>query len=75
MSDETFSTNKVKESYWMNWYSPFGNFEDVLILPVIYVGFISGFLSLLNSFDSIGVCIVFGFSITYDLIKKINKQN
>ena len=36
-SYETFKVVKEKKSYWLNFYSPIGNFEDMLLLPILYI--------------------------------------
>lgn len=39
-SSEKFEKSKIKRSYWLNLYSPTGNFEDMLLLPLIYFFFL-----------------------------------
>ena len=65
-----------KKSYWLNYYSPVGNFEDIFLLPILYVILLPGILSILMSkgFEKIfGVIysIVPLFAIGYDLVYKI----
>ena len=72
-----FNVNKGKRNYWLNFYSPLiGNFENLLLLPIIYVILIFGILSILLTpgFGKIiGIIITTEalFLITYDLIYKI----
>ena len=67
---------KEKKSYWLNYYSPMGNFENIFLLPIVYVILLPGLLSFLMSkgYQKIyGVIfsIVPLYAITYDLIYKI----
>lgn len=65
-----------KKSYWLNFYSPIGNFEDMILLPIAYVILL---LSVLSFFMSEGYGKIFGliwcvipiYIIGYDLIYKI----
>lgn len=72
---------KEKKSYWLNYYSPMGNFENLFLLPIAYVILLSGLLSF---FMSKGYQKIYGvifsivplYAIIYDLIYKIKlKQN
>lgn len=66
---------KEKRSYWLNFYSPMGNFENLLVLPIVYVILLPGILSF---FMSKGYQKIFGliyslvpiYIIIYDLIYK-----
>lgn len=67
---------KEKISYWLNYYSPVGNIENMYLLPIIYVILLIAFLSFLMSkgYQKIyGVifCLVPLYGIIYDLIYKI----
>ena len=78
-SNQTFELTKIKESYWMNTYTIFGNFEDVLVLPIVYVIALPGVLSAIMSkgFDKIYGIIMAAlpvFVIVYDAIYKIKKS-
>ena len=78
-SNENFEIVKEKKSYWLNWYSPIGNFENFFLLPIIYVMFLPGFFSFILSdgFDKIYgliIGIIPLFLIIYDLIYKINHR-
>ena len=76
--NETFDDliPKEKKSYWLNFYSPIGNFEEILLLPIIYVMLLPGILSFIMSkgyqkiygliFSAIPL-----YVIIYDLIYKI----
>lgn len=72
---------KEKKSYWLNYYSPMGNFENIFLLPILYVILLPGLLSFLmaKGYQKIyGVIfsIVPLYAIIYDLIYKIKlKQN
>lgn len=67
---------KEKKSYWLNYYSPMGNFENMFLLPIVYVILLPGLLSFLMSkgyqkiYGAI-VSIVPLYAIVYDLIYKI----
>ena len=72
---------KEKKSYWLNCYSPMGNFEDIFLLPIVYVIL---FPCLLSFFMAKGYQKIYGvifsivpfYAIIYDLIYKIKlKQN
>lgn len=67
---------KEKKSYFLNFYSPIGNFKGIFLLPIFYVMVLPGLLSILMSegYQKIyGVIysIVPIYIITYDLIYKI----
>lgn len=67
---------KEKKSYWLNYYSPMGNFENIFLLPIVYIIFLPGFLSILMSkgyqkIYGIIYIIVPLYAILYDLIYKI----
>lgn len=78
ISNENFDIPEVKESYWLNFYSPVGNFENLLVLPILYIILIPGLLSFIVS---IGFDKIYGFIfmifplgfIIYDGIYKIKK--
>jgi len=77
ISSETFDIPKEKRSYWLNFYSPMGDFENVFLLPIVYVILLPGLLSM---FISEGFEKIFGliwiivptYIISYDLACKIN---
>lgn len=80
ISDEFFSIKTGKFNFWSNWYTPMGHFENVIILPLLYVLFLPGFLSFLISkgFDKIyGLIfmIIPGIFIIYDIVYKIKKNS
>lgn len=70
---------EIKKSYWFNFYTPMGIFEDILLLPLLYVLLIPGILSIVLTK---GYGKIFGiiyssflmFYLIYDLIYKL-KQN
>lgn len=67
---------KEKKSYWLNFYSPIGNFENLFLLPIVYVILIPGILSFIMSkgeqkIFGIIFSIVPIYIIMYDLIYKI----
>ena len=79
--NEAFETwiPKEKKSFWLTWYSPAGLFEDIFLLPIVYVGFLPGFLSFLMSegFDKIWGIIfsaVPGYLVFYDIYFKIKNK-
>ena len=67
---------KERISYWYNFYSPFGNFEDILLLPIIYVILIVE-LMVCTIIKIIGIisCIFTICLIIYDLNYKIKLNN
>jgi len=73
-SKDKFKLKKGKR-YWTNLYSPVGNFENMLILPALYLIIIPGLLSI---FMSVGFYKLFGviwtfipvYFIIYDFIYK-----
>lgn len=80
LSSKKFVANKVKQSYWLNWYSPMGAFENIMLLPILYViaapGVISIFLS--EGFDKIWGLLYSAFPvylIIYDAIYKMKDRN
>lgn len=34
---DNFEIKKERPSYWLNFYSPIGNFENIFLLPIVYV--------------------------------------
>lgn len=75
-SNENFEIIDEKRNYWLDLYSPMGNFENVFLLPIVYVIFLPGLLSAVisNGFDKVyGIiwCLIPGLIIIYDLIIKI----
>lgn len=77
-SNETFDNGvpKEKKSYWLNFYTPIGNFENIFLLPIAYVILLPGLLSFIMSegYDKIYGLIFSAsplFVIVYDLIYKI----
>ena len=79
-SYETFKVVKEKKSYWLNFYSPIGNFEDMLLLPILYIILLPGILSIIMSdgFTKIYGIIysIFPFLILiYDFIYKYKLNN
>ena len=71
-----------KKKYWMNFYSPMGNFEDIFLLPIVYVILMPGIFSFLMSkgWDKIygliwsaGPLYVIGYDFVYKL--KIKNDN
>ena len=75
----SFDLPRIKESYWLNFYSPVGNFENIFLLPIAYVIAIPGILILImsESYSKIfGIIylIIPVYIIIYDLIYKIKKK-
>lgn len=69
-----------KKSYWMNFYSPLGNFENMFILPIVYVILLPFLLSFLMSKGSQKLFGLFLsaiplYVILYDLVYKIKLKN
>ena len=70
---------KERPSYWLNFYSPMGEFHDIMLLPIVYAIATPGILSMIMSkgFDRIYGLIFSAvpiFIIIYDLICKITKD-
>jgi len=70
---------KIKDNFWLNWYSPHGDFENVVLLPILYLIFSLFFFSSLLS--KIPINIIIGaigiyplYYIIYDIKKKIEKN-
>jgi len=67
---------KEKKSYWLNVYSPTGNFKNIFLLPIFYLSLLIGLFSI---FISKGYEKIYGiifsvvsiYAIIYDLIYKI----
>lgn len=65
-----------KKSYWPNFYSPYGNFEGILLLPIVYVIALPGILSFLMSKGTLKLfgilfCAYPIYIILYDSVQKI----
>ena len=78
VSSKTFTITKTKKSYWLNFYSPFGSFENLFLLPIVYVMALPGILSfiLANGFGKIFGLLFSGYPIyliIYDFTKKRNR--
>lgn len=70
---------KERPSYWMNFYSPMGEYHDIMLLPIVYVIAVPGVLSMImaKGFDKIyGLIFSAGplFIIIYDLVCKITES-
>ena len=73
---------KLKDSFWLNWYSPHGDFKEILLLPILYLFFsIFFFSSIFSPLPYNIVLTLLGiyplYYIIYDIKKKIeiNKKN
>ena len=67
-----FKIPREKVSYWLNLYTLFGNFENLLLLPILYVVLVMGLISLING-DLINAVIsifVASSNLIYDAIYK-----
>lgn len=69
-----------KTSYWYNFYSPVGSFENILLLPIIYIILLTGTLNFISAEGSEQVYgIIFSvlplYLIGYDLYHKIKRNN
>jgi len=81
--DEKTSANwepVEKKSYWFNYYTPYGNFENIFILPILYVILAPGILSIILSDGGQKIfgflyCVVPGFFLIYDAVHKIRMKN
>lgn len=78
-SNQMFEITKIKENYWMSLYTIFGNFENILLLPIVYVIALPGVISAIMSkgFDKIYGIVIAAlpvFVIVYDIIYKIKKS-
>lgn len=78
LSSEKFEIIE-SNSYWLNFYTPVGNYERIFLLPIVYVIFFACLIDwiLSNVFDSsiIIMVIISLYLIVYDLIYKIKKRN
>lgn len=79
-SSEKFKKLKIKRSYWLNWYSPAGNFEDILLLPIIYFIFLVFLIITIMSKGSgrlVGLYLLIlpTYLLIYDSIYKIIQRN
>lgn len=79
ISNDKFEIPKIKESFWLNFYTPIGNFENVFLLPIAYVIALPGLLSFIASkgwekIFAVIYLIVPMYVIFYDLIFKIKKK-
>ena len=69
----------IKDSFWLNWYSPYGHIENVLLLPILYL-ITSIFLipailtSIPNNIILLFISIYPQYYIIYDLIIKKKKR-
>jgi len=76
-STKQFELMPLKESYWLNWYSPVGNFNDMFLLPIIYIPLVIAIVAIIMFEGCTKIYgVVFGLLpfglIVYDLICKIN---
>lgn len=79
LSDEKFEKIE-KESFWLNWYSPFGNFKNIFLLPIVYVIFLGSLLSLILyegvfAYTFLIQTILTSALVIYDLVYKWKKKN
>ena len=72
--------NEIKErkSYWLNLYLPQGGFENMLLLPILYLFLVIGLIAMMFSHNIYYIILIFLlftsvplFFIVYDLIYKI----
>lgn len=68
-----------KKSYWLNLYTPAGDFENILLLPIIYMFLIISVLSIiisrgLNKIFWIGFAILPFYLIIYDIQEKSKRH-
>lgn len=77
--EEELEKPELKESYWLNFYSMFGNFNDILLLPWIYLVLMAAILIFINSSSILKILagifsIYVLFILIYDYIKKRKKK-
>ena len=77
--DIPFEVPVKQESYFLNLYLPFGNFENIFLLPIIYVILVIGIIYMVFApflEKTIGIFIVFsaGGLILYDYLYKRKKK-
>lgn len=79
---ETFKgwNKRIKKSYWLNIYTPMGDYEDMLLLPILYSILMPGLLTIIlaKGFGKVyGIIwsLLPGYILIYDLICKIKKKN
>lgn len=76
--DEEYNIDEIweeKKSYWMNLYSPFGNYEDIFLLPIVYVILLPGIFIFLmskgwNKLFGLIWCAIPLYIIGYDFVYK-----
>lgn len=78
---ETWTPN-IKNSYWLNMYTAIGNYEGLLVLPIVYLILAIGiFLFIMSNgyekLSTLAIIIVPLYVIIYDLIykRKLKKSN
>ena len=79
-TNETFGNPKEKRSYWLNCYTPMGNYENIFLLPIFYIILLPGILSIILSKGNDKIygaiwCFVPVYGIIYDLVYKIKLKN
>lgn len=79
VTEEESIKPKVKESYWLGLYSPFGSFENLLLLPGIYLALVAAILIFVNTSGILkiisgGFLLYVLLIIGYDYICKRNKK-
>lgn len=79
-TNETFGNPKEKRSYWLNCYTPKGNYENIFLLPIFYIILLPGILSFIMSKGNDKIygaiwCFVPVYGIIYDLVYKIKLKN
>lgn len=73
--NENLNVNK-KRSYWFNFYSPVGNYENIIILPIIYIILLHGLISFymsdgFNKIYGLVFSVIPIYIIIYDYIYKL----
>ncbi len=70
----------IKESFWLNMYTPHGDFHDIMLLPILYVIALPGYVAILLSpgFYKLYGCLYTiypTYLIIYDIIEKYKNKN
>lgn len=76
---DNFEIKKERPSYWLNFYTPMGDFENIFLLPIVYViglPFVFAIMFVPNNIEKVIISIPFigcMAVILYDLKEKIRR--
>ena len=80
-SNNSFPIVEKHENFWLNWYTPVGDFKNIFLLPIVYLSFIVLFFAGIETMRfklwtgiPVGIFVLLnGSIIAYDIYEKIKR--